>query len=161
LAGYDPLQEGMAVLSEHLAGGLNLARARVLAGRVLAVKSLVEGADFVETFRLLHGSLGFHPRTAFVIALRVHRGGGLTKDAAYLRGLRDLLRHLREDGSLDPLLVGKVGLAHSEIVQELVLTGVLRLPVVRPFYTSDLAAIERLGACRRMDVIDLVKEILS
>jgi hypothetical protein len=119
----------------------------------------VDGADFVETFRLLRGSLGFQPRTAFVTALRVHRGGGLTKDAAYLRGLRDLLRHLREAGSLDPLLVGKIGLAHSEIVQELVLTGVLRLPVVRPFYTSNLAAMERLGACRRMDVIDLVEEI--
>jgi uncharacterized protein (TIGR02421 family) len=159
LAGYDPLQEGIAVLSEYLVGGLNTARARVLAGRVLAVKSLVDGADFVETFRLLKGSLGFAARTAFVVALRVHRGGGLTKDAAYLRGLRDLLRHLREAGSIDPLLVGKVGLAHSEIVQELVLTGVLRLPVVRPFYTSDLAAMERLGACRRMDVVDLMEEI--
>jgi len=159
LAGYDPLQEGIAVLSEYLVGGLNVARARVLAGRVLAVKSLLDGADFVETFRLLHGSLGFEARTAFIVALRVHRGGGLTKDVAYLRGLRDLLRHLREVGSLDPLLVGKVGLAHSEVVQELVLTGVLRLPVVRPFYTSDLDAMERLGACRRMDVLDLMKEI--
>jgi hypothetical protein len=128
---------------------------------VLAVRGLVEGADFIESYRVLHRELGFRARTAFITALRVHRGGGLTKDAAYLQGLRDLLRQLREDGSLDPLLVGKVGLTHADVVQELVLTGVLRLPVVRPFYTSDLAAIERLGACRRMDVIDLVKEILS
>jgi hypothetical protein len=33
--------------------------------------------------------------------------------------------------------------------------------VIRPFYTSDLAAMERLGACRRMDVLDLVEEIGS
>jgi uncharacterized protein (TIGR02421 family) len=159
LAGYDPLQEGIAVLAEHLVGGLNVARMRVLAGRVLAVRTLVEGAEFPETFRVLHKDLGFEPRTAFITTLRVHRGGGLTKDAAYLEGLRDLLGHLRKSGSVDPLLIGKVGLAHSEIVQELVLTGVLRLPVVRPHYTSDLAAMERLGACRRMDVLDLVEAL--
>ena len=161
LAGYDALQEGIAVLSEYLVGGLTPSRARVLAGRVLAVKSLVDGADFTETFDLLHGQLGFGRRAAFIVALRVHRGGGLTKDAAYLQGLRDLLAHLREAGSIDPLLVGKVGLAHAEIVQELVLTGIVRLPVIRPFYTSDLAAMERLGACRRMDILDLVEEIGS
>jgi uncharacterized protein (TIGR02421 family) len=161
LAGYDPLQEGIAVLSEYLVGGLNRSRARVLAGRVLAVQSLVEGAGFTETFDLLHKDLGFPPRSAFIVSLRAHRGGGLTKDAAYLQGLRDLLTHLREEGSIDPLLVGKVGLAHAEIVQELVLTGVVRLPVIRPFYTSDLSAMERLGACRRMDVLDLVEEIGS
>jgi uncharacterized protein (TIGR02421 family) len=159
LAGYDPLQEGIAVLSEYLVGGLNVARMRVLAGRVLAVHSVVEGADFPETFRMLHREMGFEARTAFITTLRVHRGGGHTKDAAYLLGLRDLLEHLRVSGSLDPLLIGKVGLAHSEVVQELVLTGVLRLPVVRPYYTSDLAAMERLGACRRMDVLDLVETL--
>jgi len=159
LAGYDALQEGLAVLAEYLVGGLTVARTRVLAGRVLAVRSIAQGGSFVDTFRLLRQVHGFQPRTAFVITLRVHRGGGLTKDAAYLAGLRDLLKHLRSAGSLDTLLVGKVGLAHAEIVQELVLTGVLRLPVVRPFYISELATMERLGPLRNMDVMDLVEEV--
>ena len=159
LAGYDPLQEGIAVLAEYLVGGLTVARARVLAGRVLAVRSLLDGAGFVDTFRLLNQELGFDARTAFVITLRVHRGGGLTKDAVYLKGLRDLLTHLRGGGTLEPLLVGKVGLGHADVVQELVLTGVLRLPVVRPLYTTDLAAMERLGACRHMDILDLIETV--
>jgi uncharacterized protein (TIGR02421 family) len=159
LAGYDPLQEGIAVLAEYLVGGLNIPRARVLAGRVLAVRALVDGADFMETFRVLHDELGFKPRTAFMMTVRVHRGGGLTKDAAYLQGLRDLLEHLNHATSVDPLMIGKVGLAHRDVLRELMLTGVLRLPVVRPFYMSDLAAMERLGACRKMDVMDLVEEL--
>jgi uncharacterized protein (TIGR02421 family) len=159
LAGYDSLQEGIAVLSEYLVGGLNISRARVLAGRVLAVRALVDGAEFVETFRLLHDELGFKPRTAFVMTVRVYRGGGLTKDALYLQGLRDLLEHLKVATSLDPLLIGKIGLTHLEVLRQLVLTGVLRLPVVRPFFVSDLAAMERLGACRNMDVMDLIEEL--
>src|SRR5690606_13217513 len=39
LAGYDELQEGLAVLAEYLAGGMTAPRLRVLAARVLAVDS--------------------------------------------------------------------------------------------------------------------------
>ena len=37
LSGYDALQEGLAVLSEYLVGGLSEARMRTLAARVIAV----------------------------------------------------------------------------------------------------------------------------
>lgn len=161
LSGYEPLQEGLAVLSEYLVGGLTRGRARVLAGRVLAVRCLTEGAGFVETFRLLREEHGFATRTAFFVTLRIYRGGGFTKDAHYLRGLRDLLAYLRDDGALDPLLVGKLGLSHADVVQELVLRGILRLPVVKPRYTSDLAAMERLGACRKMSVLDVLEGSLD
>ena len=40
--------------------------------------------------------------------MRIYRGGGLTKDAVYLRGLLQILRYLREGGELEPLFVGKV-----------------------------------------------------
>lgn len=157
LAGYEALQEGLAVLSEYLVGGLTPGRARVLAGRVIAVRCLVDGASFVDTFRRLREAHGFAPRTAFFVTLRVYRGGGFTKDAHYLRGLRDLLAYLEGEGALDPLLVGKLGLSHADVVQELVLRGILRLPVVKPRYTSDLAAMERLGACRNMSVLDVLE----
>ena len=42
LPGYDALQEGIAVLSEHLVGGLTADRLRVLAGRVIAAGSVHE-----------------------------------------------------------------------------------------------------------------------
>ena len=43
LAGYDGLQEGLAVLSEYLVGGLSRPRMRLLAARVIAVEQLVQG----------------------------------------------------------------------------------------------------------------------
>ncbi|NIQ13555.1 MAG: DUF1704 domain-containing protein, partial [Candidatus Dadabacteria bacterium] len=47
---------------------------------VVAVNSMVEGATFIETYRLLDRNYDFERRTAFVIAVRVYRGGGFTKD---------------------------------------------------------------------------------
>jgi hypothetical protein len=93
------------------------------------------------------------------MTVRVYRGGGLTKDAQYLRGLNDLLAYLRGEGTLEPLFVGKLGLPHIPAVQELVLRGVLQLPPLKPRWLSDLAALERLGACRRMGVMDLIETI--
>ena len=159
LAGYDALQEGLAVLSEHLCGGLTRARARVLAGRVIGVHAMVEGAEFVEAYRCLVREYGFPEHTAFIITVRIYRGGGFTKDAQYLRGLHDLLAYLRREGTLEPLFVGKLGLQHIPVVQELVLRGVLQLPPLKPRWMSDLAALERLGACRRMGVLDLIETI--
>ena len=119
LAGYDELQEGLAVLSEYLAGGLSPARLRLLAARVIAVKCLTDGADFVQTFDRLHMDLGFSERTAFGITTRVFRSGGLTKDATYLRGLVRILRYLGSGGSLEPLLVGKIGFEDVSVMEEL------------------------------------------
>ena len=63
----------MAVLAEFLVGGLDAARLRLLAGRVLAVDGMVGGADFIETFRLLRHDQGFAARAAFVMAMRIAR----------------------------------------------------------------------------------------
>ena len=59
LAGYEELQEGLAVLSEYLVGGLSRGRMRQLAARVVAVRHLTDGASFVETFRTLDRDFGF------------------------------------------------------------------------------------------------------
>ena len=63
----------MAVLAEFLVGGLDAARLRLLAGRVLAVDGMVGGAGFIETFRLLRHDQGFAARAAFVMAMRIAR----------------------------------------------------------------------------------------
>ncbi|MBW2494782.1 MAG: flavohemoglobin expression-modulating QEGLA motif protein [Deltaproteobacteria bacterium] len=158
LPGYDELQEGIAVLSEFLVGGFSRPRLRLLAARVLAVHRMVEGANFVEVFRELDRAHDFAQRTAFTVAMRVFRGGGLTKDAVYLRGLVDLLAYLREGGKLDPLLVGKLGAEHVPIVEELQWRNVLTAPPLKPRYLDDPAAIDRLEEIRRgVSVLNLVK----
>jgi uncharacterized protein (TIGR02421 family) len=119
LAGYDELQEGLAVFSEYLAGGLTALRMRVLAARVLAAHAVEQGAGFVDTFRLLTAGHGFTAGAAFDIAERVHQSGGFTRDLIYLRGLLRLLEYLRAGGTLEPLYIGKLAAHQVEVVTEL------------------------------------------
>ena len=159
LPGYDELQEGLAVFSEYLVGGLSRPRLRLLAARVLAVRRMLDGADFVEVFRELDRAHDFAQRAAFSVTMRVFRGGGLTKDVVYLRGLVQLLAYLREGGSLDPLFVGKFGADHVPIIEELQWRKVLRPPPLRPRYLDDPEAQARLQAARQgLTVLDLVKK---
>jgi uncharacterized protein (TIGR02421 family) len=134
LAGYDGLQEGLAVLAEYLVDGLSRYRMRVLAARVVAAKHLLDGASFVDTFRVVNRSLAFSQRTAYTITMRIYRGGGLTKDAVYLRGLLQILRYLREQGDLELLYVGKVASAHLPLISELRAREIIRAPALRPRY---------------------------
>ena len=48
---------------------------------------MLEGRPFAETYNMLVGEHGFGPAAAFNLTLRLYRGGGLAKDAIYLRGL--------------------------------------------------------------------------
>jgi len=144
LAGHDELQEGFAVLAEHLVGGLTPARLRTLAGRVIAAETILDGAEFMDTYRRLTEDHGFLPKTSFQIAARVHRGGGLVKDAVYLRGLQKVVRYLAEGGRIDTLLVGKISVEHAAVVEELQRRGVLRIPPLRPAYLDDPDTFYRL-----------------
>ncbi|MHA3977117.1 flavohemoglobin expression-modulating QEGLA motif protein [Halovulum sp. GXIMD14794] len=146
MPGYEETQEGLAVLSEYLCGGLSVGRLRMLAGRVLAVDCVIAGADFVETYRVLTHRHGFGDRDAFTISMRVHRGGGLTKDVVYLRGLIELLDHLARGHPLDDLFLGKVTLEHMEIVEELRWRQILEPGPLRPRYLDAPDARDRLEA---------------
>lgn len=159
MAGYEELQEGIAVLSEYLVGGLSRPRLRTIAGRVVAVDCLVRGSDFLETFRHLTEEFDFARQTAFGIAMRVHRGGGFTKDVVYLRGLRRLLDHFAAGGTMDPLLVGKIGLDHLDIVDELAWRKIIGPAALRPRYLHEEAALARLWRLRKpTTAIDLCQE---
>ncbi len=160
LAGYEELQEGLAVLSEYLVGGLSRGRVRQLAARVVAVRHLTDGASFVDTFQTLSRDYGFAERTAYNIAMRVYRGGGLTKDAVYLRGLVAILRYIQKGGDLNPLLVGKMAVEHIPIIKELQYRKVLQPAPITPRYLQDSAALERLELLRggNISVLDLVAD---
>jgi len=147
LAGYDETQEGLAVLAEHLAGGLTAGRLRQVAARVVAVHRMVEGSSFADVHRTLVDA-GVQPAAAFSIAIRVFRAGGLTKDAVYLRGLLDIVDHLRNDGDLDALWLGKMALADAPLVDELRGRAVLHEPKLRPRYLDDPAVQDRLHQTR-------------
>ena len=157
-AGYDALQEGLAVLSEFLVGGLSIPRLRLLAARVVAVRRLIEGASFIETFRLLDRDYDFPQRVAYTITMRAYRGGGLTKDAVYLRGLGEVLAYLGRQGELEPLFVGKIAAEHIPLIQELRLRQVLPAPVLRPRYLEMPGVSQRLAELGRgLSVFDLIK----
>ena len=158
LADYEPLQEGLAVLAEYLVGGLSRSRLRILAARVIAVRAMIEGRSFVETFRQLYGDYDIPAHSAFTTTLRVFRGGGFTKDAVYLRGLRDLLAYLGTDGELAPLLIGKIGLEHVPLIEELRRREILRPPLVWPRYLNDSQAQSRLDNCRGRSLLDFCRE---
>jgi len=159
LPGYDELQEGMAVLAEYLAGGLSVPRLRVLAARVLAVHALVDGASFIDVFRLLDRAHDFSQRTAWIVTMRVFRGGGLAKDGVYLRGLVRILQYLAEGGDLDPLLVGKIAAVHVGVVRELLLRKVLVPAPVVPRYRESDEAVSRLNTLRKgRSVLEIAKE---
>jgi uncharacterized protein (TIGR02421 family) len=149
LAEYDELQEGLGILAEYLVDGITPARMRVLAGRVVAARAVEEGAEFVDTFRLLAGGHGFAAGTAFDIATRAHEGGGHTRDLIYLRGFVRLQEYLAEGGELEPLYIGKIARKHIPVILELRDRGILREPALRPRFLDLPDVGRRLEALRR------------
>lgn len=158
LPGYDETQEGLALLAEFVSGGLDPARLRLLAARVVAVDRIIRGADFLEIFGELHKKHSLAPRTAWSVAIRVARSGGLTKDVIYLRGITRVLEFVSERKSIEPLLVGKLSLDDVPLVEELIEREILRPPWIRPRWTEGRRAEERLArAYDGMSVRDLIE----
>lgn len=134
LTDYDTLQEGIAVLSEYLVGGLTANRMRTLAGRVVAAAARMDGCDFTEIFELLHKTHGFTTTRAFNITSRIMQGGGFTKDVIYLRGLVEVKKYIEKGGELEPLLMGKFALKHLPVIEGLMARRVLKKTNLAPRY---------------------------
>ena len=157
LPGYEETQEGLALLAEYAIDGLDPQRLRVLAARVVAVQRVLDGAGFLEVFEELHGTYGFAPRTAWSVAIRVTRSGGLTKDVIYLRGINRVLEFAAERKDLSALLVGKLSIEHVPLIEELLNRGVLQPAWIRPRWLDIEGASERLArAYDGMSVLDLI-----
>lgn len=145
LAGYEETQEGLAVLAEHLAGGLTGGRLRQLAARVVAVYEMIGGAEFADVHQGLTET-GVPAEQAFTITTRVFRSGGLTKDAVYLRGLTELVNHIAAGQPLETLWLGKMPLGAVPLVEELHRRGVLVDPLLTPRYLDLAGAHARLAS---------------
>jgi uncharacterized protein (TIGR02421 family) len=157
LPGYEETQEGLAVLAEFVAGGLDPSRLRLLAARVVAVKRVSNGVGFIDIFDELHQKHAFPPRVAWAVTVRVARSGGLTKDVIYLRGISRLLEFLEERKRLEPLFVGKMSLEHVPLIEELLASGVLRPPRIRPRWLDLPHAEQRMERIYSgVNVLDLI-----
>lgn len=161
LAHYDELQEGLGVLAEYLAGNLSPQRLRTLAARVIAVRLMTEGAGFSEVFEVMRSNLAFADRPAFIIATRVFRGGGLTKDVVYLRGLKKLLAYLREGHSFEKLLIGKFSLSQLPALKKLGESGWLQPVGLFPAYTHNAASQDRLAECTKVPLEELYQRLVA
>ncbi len=119
-------QEGLAVFSEYMSGALTLKRLKELAYRVLAVDSLLKGNSFAATFDLIHGQYKLNRDDAFTITLRVHRGGGFTKDQLYLTGLKKVYDYYHAGEDLSLLLMGKVNIEYKPLIEKLLKLGLAK-----------------------------------
>ncbi|CAM3368599.1 flavohemoglobin expression-modulating QEGLA motif protein [Aequorivita lipolytica] len=149
LADYDSLQEGIAVLSEYLIGGLTGNRLRTLAGRVIAGEALLDGADFKEVFNLLYSKYNFSKEPAFNITSRIFQGGGFLKDIIYLKGLVELRDYLVQGGNLEFLLSGKFALKHVPMIKDLTDRGLLYPPKIKPRYLNEVGFKEKMAKLRQ------------
>jgi uncharacterized protein (TIGR02421 family) len=162
LPGYDETQEGLAVLAEFAIGGLDPLRMRLLAARVVAVDRMLTGASFLDIFGELKETYSFSAKTAWSVTMRTMRCGGMTKDVVYLRGISRVLEFVSERKTIEPLLVGKLSLEHVPLVEELIESGFLTDPRVRPRWTEGRESQERLARVYEgMSVHDLVADVLA
>jgi uncharacterized protein (TIGR02421 family) len=87
-------QEGLAVFAELVTRSIDISRLRRLALRIQALKQALDGADFIECFRIFLEA-GQDEREAYKSTQRIFRGGDVrggvafTKDSAYLKGLME------------------------------------------------------------------------
>ena len=158
LADYDRMQEGLAVLAEYLCGYLPPARLRVLAARVEAAHMAISEASMAQIFACLYEDYKLDEHSAFHTALRAKRGGGLTKDAVYLRGIMEVMAYLANDGDFEILFVGKFALKQLHTLEKLIEEGLLLKPDLLPRYLDDLDAMKRLDRVRSLDITRLYQE---
>lgn len=148
LARYEGTQEGLGVFAEWAVGGLSMVRMRLLAARVVAVDAMQRGSEFIDTYRLLRNDLGFSASGAFGIAARVHRSGGLAKDAIYLEGFRAIIDYVASGGALSPFWLGKIARSDVPAIEELVQRGLVRPPTLIPAYLDRPDVADRIASLK-------------
>lgn len=148
LAYYEGVQEGLGVFAEWAVGGLTSSRIRLLAGRVVAVAAMLDGADFLQVYRLLVKDCGLSKRPAFEVTLRVFRSGGFAKDFIYLQGFRTIIERVAAGHSLVPFWIGKIAPGHAAAIEELLVRRLVRPPLFTPEFLERDDSKERISRAR-------------
>lgn len=147
LANYEGLQEGLGVFAEWAVGGLSESRMRLLAGRVVAVDAMLDGADFVEVYRRLVDH-GLSRKAAFDVSMRVFRSGGFAKDLIYLKGFQDVVALVAGGASLDPFWIGKISREHVGAIEELMQRNLVQPPLFKPEFLARKDVERRIAGLR-------------
>lgn len=148
LAHYDTLQEGLATFAEYLSGNLPAQRLRIIAARVVAADLAIKHEDIKSIFECLNEEYMLSPEAAFETAVRAKRGGGLTKDAVYLKGLQELHAYIKSNSDFEFFFLGKFDLGQRQMVKILLDEGLLIPPTILPnFLTSESGTAWLRKAC--------------
>ncbi len=136
-------QEGLATLAEMMSGSMDIERMKRISLRIIAIEKAINGADFVDIFRLFLEE-GQNEADSFTSAQRVFRGvplsGGaaFTKDTVYLHGLlschtffRWCLRH-RSLARARQLFAGKMALEDVFALESCFQSGAIAAPLYLP-----------------------------
>ncbi len=152
LPGNTLTQEGLAILNEYHSGNMTLKRLHGLALRVLAVREMLNHGDFRHTFSFLVEEHQLSQDEAFKLSVRVHRGGGFTKDYLYLNGVSMAL-DLYKTQNITNLYVGKTGFDYLPIINEMVDRQLVSAPEHYPSFldkpTQVSPVLEYLISCIR------------
>lgn len=134
-------QEGVALHLEEQVGVMDGSRLRTLAARVVATDSMHAGAPFGEVARSFVEDHGFSPAAAIALCERAYRGGGVARDAGYLRGWLRVRRAVATAAAtIDELRSGRVGLDDLPTLRVLATEGLYRSPIFRPNLEYSLSA---------------------
>lgn len=116
-AGGGDVQEGYAVHCERAHGVLHSTRRAELGFRHLAATTIWEGADFVDTVRLLRAH-GADVDRALRICLRAHRAGGLGREGAYLPAFCVVTSAIERDAEMAAWLgAGRLSLSAIDVLR--------------------------------------------
>jgi uncharacterized protein (TIGR02421 family) len=155
-------QESLGVFTEIANGVMFPGRVVSLAARVVAVAAMVDGATFSEVFDELTAEYGLDEDEAFLICVRVFRGGGFTKDWLYVAELERIFRHWASGGDMEHLLLAKVTMDEQDTVRHLAAGGVLLPARFLPEYLDRISgnrskpSIEELLGNQRISLGDLL-----
>jgi uncharacterized protein (TIGR02421 family) len=156
-------QEGLAVLTELLAGASFPARLRRLSNRLQAVARARAGADFLDVFHFFLEQ-GCDRRESYQHTTRIFRGslpagaGPFAKDICYVQGLLGVLHFLggclaaADRDRVGLLFCGKTNLADIEELARLARDGLITPPRFLPPPFADLDGL----AARIRDLAGLV-----
>jgi len=118
-AGGSDDEEGRALLAELRGGHLCSRRKAELGRRHLAALAVRDGADWVQTVRLVRDR-GATLEAALTIAARVHRGGGLAREGVYLLALSRVARAFDADPEAERWLErGRISVDAVPLLREL------------------------------------------
>jgi len=150
-------QEGLAVLTEIIAGKSSPLRVYKLLQRAVAIHLVEDGANFIEVFRYFT-NLGDSAESIYQLCMRVFRGsaptaGAFTKDIGYLRGLVQVTAFVREClasndwARLNLLFCGKCAVEDISLITQLAQDGVIKMPdFIVPAFTDRAALTQSMAA---------------